>query len=415
MLAGYGDDNDNAFCTQAHRIYTIRPYSYTDKGSIYNVCLKLGFNDTDGTRRGHARNWPETVDAGRPGANLCCPPPPFYLFCCRFPFSLPRVAPAASEMYKDSPSIMGDRWVGPYLALDDCVAYVLEVRAARTTWSPGICPIPSPLLTMTLFAPRSPLLGRCRTTRAFADTPSPPWTPRNSTRAWSRSTCRGCSLGTSAPRVRRRRRDGGSARARRRALWLMTPAHPVPPGDEMEWTPTQHLIEEMFDLKFDLPEEVSSRFPSHVQIYTLVRARGQGNETRMLNAVLQFLSERKSTGVHVDVPSTNVRSIEQYERMGFRHVPVKKGERAVYRFRVGSDRRAVRADSQCRSSSLVVARRRSSSLVAARRRSSSPLTATPATPSPCPSDPEALTASTFLGLGVQSAPVAIDMTGYTES
>lgn len=98
------------------------------------------------------------------------------------------------------------------------------------------------------------------------------------------------------------------------------------PGDQLEWTPSQHLVEEMFDPDYKLPDEVYRRFPSHVQIYTLVRARGQGNETRMLNAVLQFLSERKSDGVHVDVPSTNIRSIEQYERMGFRHVPVHKGQ-----------------------------------------------------------------------------------------
>jgi protein O-GlcNAcase/histone acetyltransferase len=97
------------------------------------------------------------------------------------------------------------------------------------------------------------------------------------------------------------------------------------PGDQLEWTPSQHLVEEIFHPAYKLPDEVYRRFPSHVQIYTLVRARGQGNETRMLNAVLQFLSERKSDGVHVDVPSTNTRSIEQYERMGFRHVPVQKG------------------------------------------------------------------------------------------
>lgn len=96
-------------------------------------------------------------------------------------------------------------------------------------------------------------------------------------------------------------------------------------GGREAWTPSDQLVEELFEPHFTLPDEVFEKFPSHLHIYTLVRAREQGNEARLLAAVMQQLSEQHSHGVHVELPCTNLRAIELYQRMGFRTIPLPDG------------------------------------------------------------------------------------------
>ncbi|EGD82363.1 hypothetical protein PTSG_03030 [Salpingoeca rosetta] len=77
LVLPYGAEHGTSICT-SHRIYAMRPCFESDRDYLYDLCIK----------------------AGRAGAD------PQKVYEC--------------------PTILGDRWVGPYLSLPGCLAYVLE-------------------------------------------------------------------------------------------------------------------------------------------------------------------------------------------------------------------------------------------------------------------------------------------------
>lgn len=44
VLAAYGESHSSAYCTEAHRIYTIRSHTESDRKSLYDVCSKMQYN-----------------------------------------------------------------------------------------------------------------------------------------------------------------------------------------------------------------------------------------------------------------------------------------------------------------------------------------------------------------------------------
>lgn len=89
-----------------------------------------------------------------------------------------------------------------------------------------------------------------------------------------------------------------------------------------KWTPTDFCIAS----GIWPPEVVYAQWPAHLHIHTLPRARGQGNEVRLLNNLLQYLRERHVRGVHVEIGAHDEGARDFYERLGFRRLLVPSGE-----------------------------------------------------------------------------------------
>jgi ribosomal protein S18 acetylase RimI-like enzyme len=65
------------------------------------------------------------------------------------------------------------------------------------------------------------------------------------------------------------------------------------------------------------PDGVIVRYPAHLHIDLLDRARGQGLGRRMVETVLTSLRASGASAVHLDVASTNDNAIEFYRHLGF--------------------------------------------------------------------------------------------------
>lgn len=59
------------------------------------------------------------------------------------------------------------------------------------------------------------------------------------------------------------------------------------------------------------------RFPAHLHIDILERGQGQGNGRRLIQTLLDALSARGVTGVHLGVGAANTRAIGFYQHVGF--------------------------------------------------------------------------------------------------
>jgi ribosomal protein S18 acetylase RimI-like enzyme len=95
------------------------------------------------------------------------------------------------------------------------------------------------------------------------------------------------------------------------------PAASVP---EDQWTPEQakaHLIHH----PRITPEELASRYPSHLHINLVPRLQSGGHGRRLISTLASVLRRRGSRGVHLGVRPTNVRAIGFYRHIGFTQLP----------------------------------------------------------------------------------------------
>ena len=77
LVLPYGAEHGSSICT-SHRIYALRPCYESDRAYLYDLCLRTS-----------------------------------------------RPASEATNLRENS-AVVGDRWIGPYLSLPSCLAYVLE-------------------------------------------------------------------------------------------------------------------------------------------------------------------------------------------------------------------------------------------------------------------------------------------------
>jgi len=98
--------------------------------------------------------------------------------------------------------------------------------------------------------------------------------------------------------------------------------YPKPPADvpEDQWTPEQakaHLIHH----PWVTPDELASRYPSHLHINLVPRLQSGGHGRRLISTLADALRRRGSRGAHLAVPLTNVRAIGFYRHVGFTQLP----------------------------------------------------------------------------------------------
>ena len=100
--------------------------------------------------------------------------------------------------------------------------------------------------------------------------------------------------------------------AKLRAQYPEPPAsHPVD-----QWTPEQakaHLIHH----PWVTPDELVSRYPSHLHIDLVPRLQSGGHGRRLISTLADALRRRGSRGVYLAVRPTNVRAIGFYRHVGF--------------------------------------------------------------------------------------------------
>jgi ribosomal protein S18 acetylase RimI-like enzyme len=101
-----------------------------------------------------------------------------------------------------------------------------------------------------------------------------------------------------------------------RAQYPEPPAS-LPPG---QWTPEQakaHTIHH----PLVTPDELASRYPSHLHINLVPRLQSGGHGRRLIGTLTDALRRRGSRGVHLTVRPANVRAIGFYRHVGFTQLP----------------------------------------------------------------------------------------------
>jgi len=94
---------------------------------------------------------------------------------------------------------------------------------------------------------------------------------------------------------------------------------PEPQGAPSQWTPVQQVHSLYHHPDYFCPEPYE-RFPSHLHIDLLARARGRGYGRRMLEQVMDKLRTRGSPGAHLGVSVLNILALGFYQRLGFREL-----------------------------------------------------------------------------------------------
>lgn len=155
----------------------------------------------------------------------------------------------------DEPRLLGDVFVGPYLAHAPDLAWVLAPDEGEDA--------PSPPVGFFL---------------AVADTTS---FERELDHAWW-------------PRVRARAAD-----------------RPVRPGSPDAW------LRSYVDDPPRTPAEITDRYPAHFHVDLLPEAQGGGNGRRLLATAMDALRDRGVPGVHLGVSARNTNALGFYEHLGF--------------------------------------------------------------------------------------------------
>jgi ribosomal protein S18 acetylase RimI-like enzyme len=91
---------------------------------------------------------------------------------------------------------------------------------------------------------------------------------------------------------------------------------PMAKGDASTWTRAQEVHSCYHNPDYFCPEPYD-KYPSHMHIDLLERARGQGNGRRMMEQVMAKLTKLGSPGVHLGVSVRNAPALAFYERLGF--------------------------------------------------------------------------------------------------
>ena len=87
-----------------------------------------------------------------------------------------------------------------------------------------------------------------------------------------------------------------------------------------QWTPEQakaHLIHH----PWVTPDELASRYPSHLHINLVPRLQSGGHGRRLISRLTDELRRHGSCGVHLGVRPANVRAIGFYRHVGFTQLP----------------------------------------------------------------------------------------------
>ncbi|NRQ33469.1 GNAT family N-acetyltransferase [Nonomuraea sp. NN258] len=74
-----------------------------------------------------------------------------------------------------------------------------------------------------------------------------------------------------------------------------------------------------------VPPAVTAAYPSHLHIDVLPRWQGGGWGVKLMNTLLDALTERGSTGVHLGVSTGNPRAIAFYRKFGFEELDSRHG------------------------------------------------------------------------------------------
>jgi ribosomal protein S18 acetylase RimI-like enzyme len=94
---------------------------------------------------------------------------------------------------------------------------------------------------------------------------------------------------------------------------------PQPSGDPATWTRAQTVHSWYHRPDYFCPEPYE-RYPSHMHIDLLERARGQGIGRRMMEQLIDELCKRDSRGAHLNVSALNTRALGFYRRLGFQEL-----------------------------------------------------------------------------------------------
>lgn len=92
---------------------------------------------------------------------------------------------------------------------------------------------------------------------------------------------------------------------------------PMPQGDPAAWTRAQTVHSWYHNPDYTMPEPYD-KYPSHLHIDLLERARGKGVGRRMVEMVMDKLRKRGSPGVHLGVSMVNTPAYGFYLKLGFK-------------------------------------------------------------------------------------------------
>ena len=115
--------------------------------------------------------------------------------------------------------------------------------------------------------------------------------------------------------------DSRTFYARYEAEWRpnLCTRFPEPTGDRSQWTRVQQVYHAYHYPDYFCPEPYV-RYPSHLHIDLLERARGLGYGRRMLEQVMDKLRAHRSPGAHLAVSVLNTPAIGFYQRLGFQEL-----------------------------------------------------------------------------------------------
>lgn len=115
--------------------------------------------------------------------------------------------------------------------------------------------------------------------------------------------------------------DSRAFYARYEAEWRprLCARFPEPQGDPSEWTRAEQVHSWYHHPDYYCPEPYE-RFPSHMHIDLLERARGRGLGRWMMEQGMALLRERGSPGAHLGVSVLNTPALAFYHKLGFREL-----------------------------------------------------------------------------------------------
>jgi ribosomal protein S18 acetylase RimI-like enzyme len=99
-----------------------------------------------------------------------------------------------------------------------------------------------------------------------------------------------------------------------------------PPGlPAQQWTPDQHVAH-MIHHPWHIPDELATRYPSHLHIDLLPRLQASGYGRQLTTTLIAALRAQGSQGVHLHVPRGNPSAAGFYRHLGFTELPAANAE-----------------------------------------------------------------------------------------
>jgi ribosomal protein S18 acetylase RimI-like enzyme len=98
--------------------------------------------------------------------------------------------------------------------------------------------------------------------------------------------------------------------------------YPEPPASvpRDQWTRDQAKAHQIHH-PWLTPDELASRYPSHLHINLVSRLQSGGHGRRLISTLTDVLQRSGSHGVHLTVRPANVRAIGFYRHVGFTQIP----------------------------------------------------------------------------------------------